>query len=80
MSLIRNFGLLLLMLAAANCTGARKIVYLPDGRSGYMTKCDSEGWQRCYQRATKICKRTGSGYDVLQKQHSPNVLFYSCKN
>ncbi len=71
--------LLLLTLAiVASCSSARKTVYLPDGRRGYLTECDSKGWQQCYRRATKIC-RPGS-YETLERQRSPKVLYYRCAN
>jgi hypothetical protein len=69
-------AILALTLALAAGCSARKIVYLPDGRSGYITECDSKGWQQCYRRATKVCKK--SSYEALERQRSPKVLYYRC--
>jgi hypothetical protein len=69
-------ALLAAMTFTAGCSSARKTVYLPDGRGGYMTACDSDGWQKCYRKATKICKPRN--YEVLEKQRNPKVMFYRC--
>jgi hypothetical protein len=69
---------LLVAILIAGCSSARKTVYLPDGRGGYMTACEDDGWQRCYKKATKICRP--HNYEVLEKQRSPKVLFYRCQS
>jgi hypothetical protein len=76
MSVVRITALLAIVLLAA-CSSARKTVYLPDGRGGYMTACDDDGWQKCYRKATRICKP--HSYEVLEKQRHPKVLYYSCR-
>ena len=73
---IRLAAVLAMVLVAASC-GARKTVYLPDGRGSFMTACDDDGWQKCYKKATKICRP--HNYEVLEKQRRPKVLFYSCR-
>jgi hypothetical protein len=73
-----NCAILAITLALVAGCSARKIVYLPDGRSGYVARCDGDGWQKCYQRATKVCKR--GRYEVLDRQRSPMVLYYRCAN
>jgi hypothetical protein len=64
------------VMLVAGCSSARKTVYLPDGRGGYMASCDDDGWQKCYKKATKVCKPRS--YEALEKQRSPKVLFYRC--
>jgi hypothetical protein len=61
----------------AGCSSARRIVYLPDGRAAYMTACDDAGWQKCYKKATNVCKR--HSYVALEKQRNPKVLYFSCR-
>jgi len=70
-------GALAVIALVAGCSSARKTVYLPDGRAAYMTACDGAGWQKCYKKATKVCKP--HSYEALEKQRSPKVLYYSCR-
>jgi hypothetical protein len=74
---IRLAAVLAAIFVAAGCSSARKTVYLPDGRGGFMTKCEDDGWQKCYRKATKICRP--HNYEVLERQRRPKVLFYSCR-
>ena len=73
-----SIAALLAVTLLAGCSSARKTVYLPDGRDGFMTACEDDGWQRCYKKATKICKPRS--YEVLEKQRNPKVLFYRCQS
>ncbi len=64
-----------LSVALTGCAATVKPMTTPDGKQGFLVKCDgsADSWASCYEAATKACNGT---YKVIDRNESSTPTAY----